>query len=227
MNVQPLFKYSIVIFLLMAVLARITQQSETDIALSQLFFDSSTATFPYQYQTGLDFFGTKLVWWIPFGGAVLMAWKAWSCQRGSQDQWAWLAGAVLLGSGPLLAGVLKHLTAMPRPIHAEIFAGAQAMPAYFWTKSLQAAGNALPSAHASAGFVLIALFFVGSLTNNRRLMWGGLGIGLLAGGVFGLMRIVQGYHFLSQVLWSCSVIGLYACLIFSLADWGHRKYVQH
>lgn len=227
MKVRPQIKYSFIFFLLMGVLARVTQQSDMDIALSQFFFDHSSANFPYQHHFALDFFGTKMVWWIPFGGAVLMAWIAWRGERGSVQQWAYAAAAVLMGTGPLLAGVLKHLTAMPRPIHAQVFAGSDAMPTYFWAKSLHMAGNALPSAHASAGFVLIALFFVGSLHHNKKLMWVGLWLGLLAGIAFGVMRIIQGYHFLSQVLWSCSIIGLYACVIFAAADWGRDKYLHH
>lgn len=225
MSLKPQIKYSFGVFLLVAIIARLVQQSPVDIALSKLFFDAELAVFPYQFQAGLDFIGTY-IWWVPFGGAVLMAIRAWRYAPASQEQWAWGAGAIFLASGPLLAGVLKHLTAMPRPLHAQVFSGSESMPAYFWAKHLHQAGNALPSAHASAGFVLLAFFFIGCLTDNPRLRILGLWLGLSAGLLFGLMRIVQGYHFFSQVLWSCAVMGLYACLLFTFMQWARDQYLR-
>jgi len=123
-----------------------------------------------------------------------------------------------------MVGVLKHLTAMPRPFNLAMFGGIESMPTYFWAYSWAEAGNALPSAHAASGFVLLALFFVGVMTGCRKLAAGGFVLGISAGLLFGFLRIMQGYHFLSQVLASGAVLGLYGCVLFYILwSWARHK----
>lgn len=216
------FRHSVTLsaslFSLVALLAWGLLYSTPDLALTARFYDLQAQAFPWQHQPAIDFFGRRLVWLVPFGGAGLLACIAWRQPARSRRRLAWAGAAWFMGTGPLLAGVFKHLTAMPRPLNLDQFNGVQTIPDHFWVRSLSEAGNALPSAHAASGFVLLALFFVGAMLGRKGLAWTGMALGLSAGLLFGFLRIVQGYHFLSQVLASCAVLGLYGCLLFYVLD---------
>jgi len=61
-------------------------------------------------------------------------------------------------------------------------------------------GHCFLSGHASGGFSLLAFYFVGLVLKRRGLARIGLWGGLAAGMVFGLTRVAQGAHFLSDIL---------------------------
>lgn len=63
-------------------------------------------------------------------------------------------------------------------------------------------GNCFPASHASAGFALMAFYFVGRARREPRLAWTGLATGLVAGSVLGFGRMLQGAHFLTHTLWA-------------------------
>src|SRR5690625_5375367 len=68
--------------------------------------------------------------------------------------------ALLLFTCPCFIRVVKHLTAMPRPMLLTEFGGPEPLPTTFWAEGFAQGGGALPSAHASAGFVLLGLGWV-------------------------------------------------------------------
>lgn len=221
---RPYILASAVLFIVLGIAASVTMGSATDLSLSVYFYDPQVQDFSWRLQPFIDLFGRRLVWFVPFGGAVIWAIVAWRQPQGSRRQLAWAGAAFYMGSGPLLVGVLKHLTAMPRPFNLAMFGGVESMPTYFWAHSWAEAGNALPSAHAASGFVLLSLFFVGVLIGCRKLAAWGFVLGLSAGLVFGFLRIMQGYHFLSQVLASGAVLGLYGCVLFYILwSWARSK----
>ena len=89
-----------------------------------------------------------------------------------------------------------------------------------YTKLLQRAapaakpGHCFPAGHASTGFSLLVFYFVGLVRRNRWLSRAGLALGIAAGLVLGLGRMLQGAHFLTHVLWSgivcwLVILGLY------------------
>lgn len=221
---RPYIVASAVLFTVLGIVAAVTMGSATDLSLSAYFYDTQVQDFSWRLQPFVDLFGRRLVWFVPFGGAVIWTIVAWRQPRGSRRQLAWAGAAFFMGSGPLMVGVLKHLTAMPRPFNLAMFGGTEPMPAYFWAHSWAEAGNALPSAHAASGFVLLSLFFVGLMTGCRKLAAGGFVLGIGAGLLFGFLRIMQGYHFLSQVLASGAVLGLYGCVLFYILwSWARHK----
>lgn len=68
-------------------------------------------------------------------------------------------------------------------------------------------GRCFPGGHASAGFVLMALYFV--LRHDqpqwaRGALWGAL----LLGGIMGWSQTMRGAHFVSHTLWSAWVVWL-------------------
>ena len=112
--------------------------------------------------------------------------------------------ALMLGPLLLTNGVFKSFYGRPRPVQVQEFRGERAFqPVLVPTFSTKE--NSFPSGHAAAGFALILPFFV---LRKRRPVWAyaALGGGLAWGGVMGSVRIIQGGHFLSDVLWAAGVV---------------------
>jgi lipid A 4'-phosphatase len=106
-----------------------------------------------------------------------------------------------LVAGPTLAvnGGAKEHWGRARPRDVVQFAGKQQFtPA--WIISNQCQHNcAFTSGHAAAGFALCIGFFV-----SRRKVW--LNAGLLLGALIGLTRMMNGAHFLSDVVFSFFIV---------------------
>jgi membrane-associated PAP2 superfamily phosphatase len=152
---------------------------------------------------------------VPWAGLGLLlatlALLAWAARRQEQvPRRAWrraaaLALVLLLGAGALVNGALKEQWGRPRPREVEAFAGAHPfVPALH--PSLECAHNcSFVSGHAATGFALIALGVFGSRA-ARRQWWR---IGVAVGVAVGAVRVVQGAHFLSDVVF---------CLLFMWAS---------
>lgn len=65
-----------------------------------------------------------------------------------------------------------------------------------------APGHCFPAGHASTGFCLFAFHFLGRMRGHALLAGGGFALGLVAGFGLGLVRVMQGAHFATHVLWS-------------------------
>lgn len=120
--------------------------------------------------------------------------------RGRRPAALFLALAMLLGPGLMVNLVFKDQWGRARPSQVEEFGGtAHFTPA--WVISDQCRKNcSFVCGDASVGFVLLAVAFV----SRRPRLW--LSIGIAAGAVLGLMRMGQGGHFLSDVIFSFYVV---------------------
>lgn len=205
--------HTFLVFVLAALLAGWWQQHDADLVLSAVFFDAASKQFPYLYQPAIYWFGKYLIWFIPFGGAVLWGLYAMPQSTPLMRSLYWRV-AFFFFSSPLLIGVLKQFTAMPRPMYLEQFGGDMPLPQQFWADGFAQGGGALPSVHATCGFIFVAFYYIGWVKQNPTLRWGGLLLALCAGLMFGFLRILQGYHSLSQVLWSVAFVWLYGSLLF-------------
>lgn len=107
-----------------------------------------------------------------------------------------LALSLLLGPGLLVNTVFKDHWGRARPSQIEEFGGtARFTPA--WVMSDQCHKNcSFVCGDASVGFVLLAIAFV----SRRPRLW--MLVGLTAGSALGLMRMGQGGHFFSDVIFS-------------------------
>jgi len=103
---------------------------------------------------------------------------------------------VVAGPGLMVNAVFKDHWGRARPSQVMEFGGsAEFTPA--WVVSNQCEKNcSFVCGDASVGFSLLALVFV----SRRPRLW--LGIGLLTGGILGFMRMGQGGHFFSDVIFS-------------------------
>jgi len=112
---------------------------------------------------------------------------------------------MLVGPGLLVNTVFKDHWGRARPSQVTEFGGGKqftraAIPADQCPKNCS-----FPSGHASVGFYFLALAFV---LPRRRALWLTIGTGLGLG--IGLVRIIQGGHFLSDVLFAGIVVYLTA-----------------
>lgn len=132
--------------------------------------------------------------------------------------------AVALGPGLLVNGILKPAWDRPRPRQIERFDGSATYRAW-WQPGGPGRGTSFPSGHAAMGFVLIAgamLVPCRRVGLRRVLFIAAFGYGILLGAT----RIVQGGHFLSDILGSgvCVMLVIYSLrTILRLAPGGRAQ----
>ncbi len=138
------------------------------------------------------------------GGLAVAPWM--SAARRYRRAALFLVLLMALGPGLLVNVILKDYTGRPRPYQSEPFGG----PFPYreaWELGPPGEGYSFPSGHASTAFYWMGLFFV-CWRSRRRCAWIALGVGLAWGLVIGVVRMVQGGHFLSDVLWAGGLIYL-------------------
>jgi lipid A 4'-phosphatase len=194
-------------FLLVLLLATLL---DMDPRLSGYFYDPTAAqrwflkmSVPWLW---LYRYGELPTWMLAIGAAVVwgvsLRRRTWVCYRRAC---ALIVLAVVLGPGLLVNGVLKPLWGRPRPAQADLFGGSRPYQPW-WHPGHIGGGRSFPSGHAAMGYVLV----LGTcLVPPRRSAWlRGLVLGgaLAYGSLLGVTRIIQGGHFLSDVLWSGSLM---------------------
>lgn len=198
----------IAIFVLLVVLCTVT---DIDLTLSACFYRANAP--PGWYLKDVP----PWRWLYHYGEypGILMALGAFLVLCGSTWQQAWtrfrrpcliVILSVALGPGVLVNGLLKPYWGRPRPRHTVQFGGTQSFHPW-WRPGGPESGKSFPSGHAAMGYALIS----GATLIACRRVWlrrwavaGGLGYGTL----MGLTRIVQGGHFLSDVVWSGLLVTL-------------------
>lgn len=127
---------------------------------------------------------------------VLLGRPFWRLERRAI---VYLIAVFLLGPGLLVNGVLKEYWGRARPSQIVEFGGDK-----HYTPPLAIADQcrhncAFVSGEASLGFAFVAFGFAAATPRGRRL---GLATGLGLGSAFGVLRMAQGGHFLSDVFFA-------------------------
>jgi lipid A 4'-phosphatase len=104
----------------------------------------------------------------------------------------------VLGPGFLVEVCLKNTIGRPRPIQVIEFGGDQTFQAIFQMGTDPEHHRSFVSSHAAAGFWLTSLGL--SLGTKWRRRW--LLIGLVVGSAIGIGRMMQGGHFLSDIIFA-------------------------
>lgn len=127
---------------------------------------------------------------------VVVAGRSWRRLADWRRPAAYVMLTLLLGPGLMVNTILKDNWGRARPAQTNEFGGERLFtPA--WVMSNQCQNNcSFVCGDASVGFGLIAFAFV----SRRPHRW--LAASLVAGGALGLMRMAQGGHFLSDVIFS-------------------------
>ncbi len=113
-----------------------------------------------------------------------------------------LSLTLCVGSGLITHSVLKEFWGRPRPRQIVEFGGNQQFRAYYQPlfTSAPEPSRSFPSGHSTCGFYFFSLFFLARRLNKKGLAWSSLAFSLILGGLLSLARIVQGGHFISDVL---------------------------
>jgi len=111
---------------------------------------------------------------------------------------------MIIGPGLLVNVLLKDNLGRARPRELIEFGGKYEF-SQIWEMGKTGKNSSFPSGHSSVGFYMIAPWFLlRRQKQSQGLAWlaGGMGLGLLIGSA----RILQGGHFLSDVLWSGGLV---------------------
>ncbi|HPD55738.1 MAG TPA: phosphatase PAP2 family protein [Smithellaceae bacterium] len=111
-----------------------------------------------------------------------------------------LAVFMVLGPGLVINSALKENWGRPRPADIVNFGGEHNYH-HFWEIGKPGQGKSFPSGHASVGFYLMAPFFF-LMSAHRKMACAFLGLGISYGLFMGAGRIVQGGHYLTDVVWA-------------------------
>lgn len=115
---------------------------------------------------------------------------------------------LLLGLGALVNGVFKEGIGRPRPHTVQDFGGPHPFQPVGWAARGCEGNCSFVSGHAATGFLLMACGLVGGPATRRRWAW----IGALTGASIGAGRVVQGGHFLSDIVFAGLAMGA-VCLL--------------
>lgn len=121
----------------------------------------------------------------------------------------------LLGNGLVIEGIFKNFMGRPRPVQVQQFGGPDAYHGPFTPGPNPHDHRSFVSSHAAAGFALIGLGVTCGPVWRRR--W--LLIGIIAGGIVGMGRMMQGGHFLSDIIFAFYAVWL-SC---ELVAWIDRR----
>lgn len=133
-------------------------------------------------------------------GFLYSAWKKWrtSC--------LFLVLLLAMGPGLVVNVLLKDHLGRARPREIIEYGGTHHYTE-IWEKGTTGANSSFPSGHASVAFYTMAPWFIFRDTRKRAAAaWLILGTGF--GMTVGLARMLQGGHFLSDVLWAGGIVYL-------------------
>jgi len=200
-----------------ALLAWTASSSGFDRTISDVFYDASLREFPAHHNFWLELFGHRVakaaIWIVALAVlvAAVVAPRIWP--RKDQQRALWVA-LPAMGVGPAIVYLLKQTTGQHCPWDLKAYGGFADATSKWFVASVDA-GHCFPSGHASAGYALIALAFLGTAMGRPRLAYGGLAAAVLVGAAFSAVRVAQGAHFVSHNLWSAAIDWSAAALVFT------------
>ncbi len=131
------------------------------------------------------------------------AWADWVAGAGRRSA-ILMVCASLLGPGLVIEGVFKHTVGRPRPVQVHEFGGGSTYQGPMAIGSEPGSHKSFCSSHAATGFALMGLGLgCGPVWRRRWLL-----IGTVAGAIVGLGRIMQGGHFLSDIIFAFYAVWL-------------------
>jgi len=185
---------------------------QIDLAIAGLFYDPLDGFYLHENPfVRLVYNGVPWITRTVVVGLVLLLLAAWSIWRRHEKfvrqrrAALYLLLVMIIGPGLLVNTVLKDHWGRARPSQVEAFGGSQqftraAIPADQCEKNCS-----FVSGHASVGFFFLAFAFIWP---RRRVLW--LAAGTTLGLGIGLVRIMQGGHFFSDVIFCGIVVYLVA-----------------
>jgi membrane-associated PAP2 superfamily phosphatase len=140
------------------------------------------------------------------GLAVLLAGFILRRAARYRSQALFLVLLLAVGPGLVVNVILKDNHGRPRPREIIEFGGKHHFT-QIWERGETGRNSSFPSGHASAGFYLVAPWFL-LRRRHRPAAAGCLLAGLSYGSLVGAARIMQGGHFLTDVVWAGGLVYL-------------------
>ncbi|MBU2964767.1 phosphatase PAP2 family protein [Amphritea sp. 2_MG-2023] len=175
---------------------------QIDLFVAGLFYDAQSDSFIYKNQPLVQFLYRLFAYiQIPvllglIVTGLLIKFKKVNFKHYKKWTITFLLLALILGPGLLVNTVIKNNSiGRARPVQVENFGGHQTFTPAFVYSGACSKNCSFVSGHAAMGFYFMIL---GWLFTSRRAFWGGCLVGL----ALGFTRIVQGGHFLSDVLFA-------------------------
>ncbi|HET9403572.1 MAG TPA: phosphatase PAP2 family protein [Burkholderiales bacterium] len=197
---------------LVAVLLLALETTSIDSAVSNWFFDPVTGAFPLHYNAALEILGhqwPKQLAYVLACCVVATYLLSFVLPALKPQRRLLLFMSLALTLAPLAVVLLKAASLRHCPWSLREFGGfAQHLSLFDTAPPGLSPGHCFPGGHASAGFCLFAFYFAGLALGNLRLARAGLWGGFVAGMALGMVRVVQGAHFISHNLWSALVCWL-------------------
>jgi len=179
-----------------------------DQQISGLFFDATSVGWPHADRDPWETIDNYFVYPGMILGIASVVFVGHCVIWRISNRWipaaAIIAGVFLLGPGIAVNGTMKPFFSRPRPREIVELGGQQSFrPPLGFGDDLHF-NSSFPSGHASIGYFLIAPAFAFRRDARRRYLL--LAAGLIYGSLMSFSRIIQGGHFLSDVLWSLAVV---------------------
>lgn len=210
---RALFWATMLPLVLVVAVTIVCRLTSLDLWISQLFYSESQQAFWFSG----TFVGSVIYYFAPlpgvvfasFGLAIFIFGRWIEPLRPWRRQGLLFALVVIIGPGLLINSMLKPHWNRPRPSQVFEFGGKTSYVPPAMVSSHENA-KSFPSGHASMGFVFMAPAFL--LFRRRPWMAGSfLALGVLLGGGIGVCRIAEGGHFLSDIVWSGTIV-YFTCL---------------
>lgn len=215
--VQQMWLHVALIPLLLALLALLASSTGFDQAVSDYFYDASSARFPAHDSFWLELFGhriAKAAIWIVALGLLATAIGVGPFRQSPDTRVAMWTALFAMGLGPAIVYLLKQTTGHHCPWDLKTYGGF-AEYSFQWFVAAADSGRCFPSGHASAGYSLIALYFLGLAIERPRLARSGLIAAIVVGTLFSAIRVVQGAHFVSHNLWAAAIVWVASAMVFT------------
>ena len=126
----------------------------------------------------------------------------------------YLVAVMLIGPGLIVDVAFKGNFGRPRPTDIIEFGGTQQYHQLLKPNWGVNNDKSFPCGHCSCAFYFFAFYFLFKGNRRKWLPYAGLGVGVGYGILMGTARIVQGGHFISDVIWSAGFVYLTAGIIY-------------
>jgi membrane-associated PAP2 superfamily phosphatase len=195
--------------LILIVLTVMFWVTDLDLHVERMFYEPSSGWVHKDDQpwNALYQYGVVPAWIVSLSALAILVASIWLRRFVSHRRvCAFLVLVMVVGPGLLVNEVFKKHWGRPRPRDVYEFAGDREFVSV-WIKSPAQNGNSFASGHASTGFFLFTPYF---FLRNGRKKWAVffLALGVSYGSLVGLARMIQGAHFLSDIVWAAGFVYL-------------------
>lgn len=152
-------------------------------------------------------YGVIPAWIVAVSALAVFVASFWAARvRRHRRAALFLVLAMVIGPGLLTNSVFKQNWGRPRPLDLVQF-GSDSEYVMPLVKSARENGGSFASGHAATAFYLLVPYFIVRRRSKSRAAFF-LVLGLGFGALVGLARMIQGAHFLSDVVWALGLVYL-------------------